>query len=209
MRSHADGQSEVSCRYPTSRDASRTPVLVAGAILAVAGAVACSDRSPTSSAAASSAAVSQATWHAPAGADAVQIPATGGVAVQVLSRSRFVDDIDATFRIKLEHATDVVHVDDPSDIVTARITVQPGGSFGWHTHHGPVMVSLASGELTIVHADDCSSQRYTAGQAFVDAGQGHVHVGFNAASTETVIYATFLDVPAGQGPTIPAQGPSC
>ena len=87
--------------------------------------------------------------------------------------------------------------------------MQPGGSFGWHTHHGPVMVSLAAGELTIVHADDCSTQRYTTGQAFVDAGQGHVHVGFNAAATETVIYATFLDVPAGQGPTIPVQGPSC
>ena len=142
-------------------------------------------------------------------AGAVEIPATGGVAVQVLSRSRFVDDIDATFRIKLHHATEVVHVDDPSDVVTARITVQPGGSFGWHTHHGPVFVSLASGELTIVHADDCSSERYIVGQAFVDAGQGHVHVGFNASAVETVIYATFLDVPAGQGPTIPAQGPSC
>ena len=208
MRSRRDDSSAaVSCRHLAWRPVRRAP-FVAAALLAATFA-ACSDKSPTASASLSTTGVRHTSGHGPSHAGAVAIPATGGVAVQVLSRSRFVDDIAATFRIKLEHATNVVHVQDPSDIVTARITVQPGGSFGWHTHHGPVMVSLTAGELTIVHADDCSSQRYTAGQAFVDAGQGHVHVGFNAATTETVIHATFLDVPAGQGPTIPAQGPSC
>jgi quercetin dioxygenase-like cupin family protein len=208
MRSRYDASSVANHRSSAPRTV-RCSSLIIGAMLAAATVASCADQPSTSSVGASRAAVASATGHAPTHAAPVEIPATGGVAVQVLSRSQFVDDIDATFRIKLEHATDVVHVSDPSDIVTARITVQAGGSFGWHTHHGPVMVSLAAGELTIVHADDCSSQRYTAGQAFVDAGQGHVHVGFNAGSSETVIYATFLDVPAGQGPTIPAQGPTC
>ena len=207
MRSRDDGSSMFSL-HPARR-AARPALLLTLALLVATAVASCSDKSPTSSASASHAGFSHATGRAPSHATPAEIPATGGVAVQVLSRTRFVDDIDATFRIKLEHATNVVHVSDPSDIVTARITVQPGGSFGWHTHHGPVMVSLTSGELTIVHADDCSLQRYTAGEAFVDAGQGHVHVGYNEASTETVIYATFLGVPAGQGPTIPVHGPTC
>lgn len=205
MHSREDGSAAPALRSRPPRGPSRAARFVASAVLVTATALACSEKAPTSSA---SAAAPTAT-RASAGALAVAIPAPGGVSVQVLARSRFVDDIDATFRLKLEHATEVVHVNDPSDVVMARITVQPGGSFGWHTHHGPAIVSLAAGELSIVHADDCSAQLYTAGQAFVDPGQGHVHVGFNAGTVETVAYVTFLDVPAGQGPTIPAQGPTC
>jgi quercetin dioxygenase-like cupin family protein len=205
MHSREDGSATPALRSGPPRGTSGATRFVASAMLAIVTALACSEKAPTSS----------ASVAAPPGvrpsddALAIDIPAPGGVAVQVLARSRFVDDIDATFRLKLEHATEVVHVNDPSDVVMARITVQPGGSFGWHTHHGPAIVSLAAGELSIVHADDCSAQLYTAGQAFVDPGQGHVHVGFNAGTVETVAYVTFLDVPAGQGPTIPAQGPTC
>jgi hypothetical protein len=45
--------------------------------------------------------------------------------------------------------------------------------------------------------------------AFVDPGQGNVHVGFNETAGETVIYATFLDVPRGQPATIAADDPGC
>ena len=53
------------------------------------------------------------------------------------------------------------------------------------------------------------TRRYGAGNAFVDPGQGNVHIGFNNSSSETVVYATFLGVPAGQAPTIPARNPGC
>jgi hypothetical protein len=132
----------------------------------------------------------------------------GGTAVQVLGRAAFPDDINAMFRIKYGKATAVVNVDGPSDVMVARITVQPGGSFGWHTHHGPVIVTVASGALSIINASDCVHRTYLANNAFIDPGQGNVHVGFNDSAAETVVYATFLDVPAGQGPTIPAD-PAC
>lgn len=183
--------------------------IVAVPLLITVVLAACADSAPTSTPSASALTSVRAAAHGSMGTETVPIPPTGGFAVQVLSRASFPDAIDAMFRIKLNRATKVVHVNDPSDVVVAKITIQPGGSLGWHTHHGPAIASVASGELTIIHADDCHVQRYAGGRAFVDPGQGHVHIGFNASAVETVVYVTFLDVPAGQAPTIAAQGPSC
>ena len=134
---------------------------------------------------------------------------SGGYVVQPLARGDFPDDIDMTFRIKLSSATKVVAVQGPSDALAARIIFQPGGSIGWHTHPGPVIVTVASGALSIINASDCVHRVYAAGKAFIDPGQGNVHVGFNETDGETVVYATFLDVPAGQPATIPADNPGC
>lgn len=205
MHSREDGSPTQSSRFPATRGSRRAVRVVVASLLAGAAVVSCSDKAPTSSATVPTHDASLV----PSEVSAALIPNPGGVTVQVLSRSTFVDDLVATLRLSLPHRKEVVHVKDPSEVIVAKITVQPGGSFGWHTHHGPVFVTLAAGELSIVHAGDCAYQRYTAGQAFVDPGQGHVHVGYNASSTETVIYATFLGVPPGQGPTIPVQGPSC
>jgi quercetin dioxygenase-like cupin family protein len=138
------------------------------------------------------------------------VPAqAGGFFVEPLARGNFLDDVDVTVKIQLSNATSVVHVREPSDALVARITFQPGGSVGWHTHPGPVFVTVASGALSIINASDCVHRVYTAGKAFVDPGQGNVHVGFNDTDGETVLYATFLDVPAGQPATIPADDPGC
>jgi len=131
------------------------------------------------------------------------------VTVEVLARGAFIDDLVATFRIKLDQATNVVHVADPSDMIHAKITWQPGAATAWHTHPGPVLVSVVSGAVTYVEASGCQSHIYGVGQAFIDPGQGHVHIGRNDTSGETVAYATFLQVPTGQGPTIPATDPGC
>ena len=133
---------------------------------------------------------------------------TGGFTVQALGRGRFLDDIDIKFKIK-GHGSEVAHVRDPSDVLVARLTFQSGGSVGWHTHHGPVIVTVASGELTLIDGDTCERRLYPAGTAFVDLGQGHVHLAFNGTAGETVAYATFLDVPVGQPATLPASNPGC
>ena len=36
----------------------------------------------------------------------------------------------------------------PSDILQAKIVVQPGGDTGWHTHPGPVIVVVKTGTVT-------------------------------------------------------------
>jgi hypothetical protein len=135
----------------------------------------------------------------------------GGFTIEPLARSAFPDAIDTTFRIKLDgRATQVVHVRDPSDVFVVKLTLEEGGSVGWHTHPGPAIVAVQSGTLGIINAHDCVERHYAAGQAFIDPGQGNVHVGFNAAAAgETVGFVTFLDVPSGQGPTIPAADPGC
>lgn len=176
-------------------------------LLATMAMAACSDRGPTASAPAY--ASTHVAARASADIRAFTVPPTGGFTVQVLSRARFPDITDATFRVKLDQATKVVHVDDPTDVVVAKVTLQPGGSVGWHTHPGPSITSVASGELTVIHADDCVTRRYAAGSALVDLGQGNVHIGFNASTVETILYVTFLHVPPGQGPTIAAPDPGC
>jgi hypothetical protein len=121
-------------------------------------------------------------------------------------RSTFTDHVHGKFRIKLEgHGTNVVNMHDPSRTLVARITVQPGAQFPWHTHSGPVVVTIAQGELVYVPASDCIERPYPAGTAFVDPGHGHVHTAFNRTGGPTVFYATFFEVPA-QGPLTITEG---
>jgi quercetin dioxygenase-like cupin family protein len=124
-------------------------------------------------------------------------------------RAMFTDDVDAKFKIKLDgQGTTVVNADDPSRTVVARFTVQPGAQFPWHSHRGPVIVNVTSGELVYVVADDCVERGYPAGTAFVDPGHGHVHTAFNPTDDVTVFVATFYEAPA-EGPLlIPAQAPA-
>jgi hypothetical protein len=133
----------------------------------------------------------------------------GGVSVSVLGRGAFTDDIGGQLRIKQDGGTNVVNFRDAADMVVARIAFEPGGSVGWHTHPGPALVTVTEGALTIVNAHDCVRRVYSAGEAFVDPGQGNTHVGFNDTAGETVVIATFLDVPAGQSPTVHTEDPGC
>lgn len=127
------------------------------------------------------------------------------------SRAVFPDPVDVKFKIKLDgHESMVVKVDDPSRTATVRFTVPPGVKFPWHTHRGPVIVNIVSGELVYVPADGCERHSYSAGTAFVDPGHGHVHSAVNpSSSTPTVFVATFLEAPAAPAPLlIPAETPA-
>lgn len=140
----------------------------------------------------------------------IVLPAPGGFSSQVLARGSFTDAIDATFRIKPNGGpTQVVHVDDPTQMVMARITIAAGGALPWHTHPGPALVTVAAGELTVIDGHDCEARRYVAGASFMDSGQGHVHTAFNPGTVEMVLYVTYLDVPVGASPLVPVAAPSC
>lgn len=143
---------------------------------------------------------------APSGAEEVT-PAPAAIAVELLTpRSSFTDDVRLKVRLKLDgRRADVVNLKDPSSTVVARITVQPGARFPWHTHRGPVLVNVAEGSLTYVNADDCVERHYDTGTAFVDLGRGNVHTAFNPSDEVTVLYATFLEAPAS-GPLTITEG---
>ena len=138
---------------------------------------------------------------------AAQEPPPPPISTELLTgRAAFTDDVDLKF--KLDGGTDVVNVKDPSRTAVARITVQPGAQFPWHTHPGPVVANVVQGELVYIAADDCKERAYPAGTTFVDAGGDHVHTAVNRTNAPTVVVATFFRAPA-EGPlTIPVQAPA-
>jgi quercetin dioxygenase-like cupin family protein len=125
------------------------------------------------------------------------------------SRAVFTDDV--RLKVKIKHdggKMRVVRVSDPSRTLVARYTVQPGAQFPWHSHLGPVVVNIAAGALVYLPADTCTEHTYTAGQAFVDPGQGHVHTAYNPGTEPTIFYATFFGAPAS-GPLLIPASPAC
>jgi anti-sigma factor ChrR (cupin superfamily) len=143
---------------------------------------------------------------APATADSHTPP----IAVEPLSpRSTFLDDV--SLKLKIKHpgqGTQVVHVADLSRVVVARITVQPGARFPLHTHPGPVVVNVVSGELTFVDPHGCVERVYPAGTAFVDSGRD-VHSAYGSSAQVTTLLATFFGAPAAGPLTIPEGPPPC
>lgn len=96
-------------------------------------------------------------------------------------------------RVKARGAGITIRTKGPRDLLVTSITVAPGGTFGWHTHPGPVLVSVASGTLSLYesHHHGCSKRSVGAGQGFVEAGE-HLHLARNEGSEPVRIYASFL-----------------
>ena len=93
-----------------------------------------------------------------------------------------------------------VQTKSSTDFVTQQIVIGPGGTTGWHSHPGPVLVTVKSGELTLVYGDDasCQGRIYRAGDSFVDRGDEVVHTALNRGSTNLEIWATYF-VPGTPG----------
>jgi quercetin dioxygenase-like cupin family protein len=145
------------------------------------------------------------------GGSAQANPTPTPIAIEVLTpRAAFTDDVSLQAHLKLDgHGTEVIKSANASRVVTTKVTMQPGAQVPWHTHHGPVFVTIAEGEVTYVASEGCTSRRYPAGTAFVDPGHGHVHAAVNSANTVTKFVATFFEAPDGDAPiTIPAEAPA-
>jgi quercetin dioxygenase-like cupin family protein len=87
------------------------------------------------------------------------------------------------------------------DLATQQIVIGPNGSTGWHSHPGPVLVTVKSGSLRLIYADDlsCEGTVYTAGDSFVDRGDEVIHIARNTSSVSNVeLWATYL-VPGDPG----------
>ena len=99
-------------------------------------------------------------------------------------------------------------VNDAADYYAVTNTVLPGGYSGWHTHPGPSVVVVKSGTATVYDGDDptCTPEIYPAGTAFVDPGDGHVHMVRNEGSG-TLVTQAFQIIPAGGTRRIDAPSP--
>jgi quercetin dioxygenase-like cupin family protein len=108
-------------------------------------------------------------------------PIAGG-SLQEAVRAKFMDD-EGGF-------TDGTEV---TDVRLVRFSVEPGGTFGWHQHGGPVWVIVNSGTLSIYRGDDptCTPQLYGRGTAFLDPGDD-THLGRNETGDTVEVYAIFM-----------------
>ena len=120
------------------------------------------------------------------------------------------------FHIRSTDGFDVeIKTKDNTDIAVSNVVVAPGGSSGWHSHPGPVLVVVKTGTITFYRAgkhggqngDDengnngtnaptCSRTVYPAGSAFVEVpAPGHVMLAKNEGGTEATITATYFAPP--------------
>ena len=93
-----------------------------------------------------------------------------------------------------------IRTEGTTSLSVSENRVAPGGHFGWHSHPGPAVALIKAGELTLYSGDDstCTGRTYSAGQAFVDSGQGHVHMARNLSQTDNLeVWVTYFDVPPG------------
>lgn len=74
------------------------------------------------------------------------------------------------------------------DIATQVIDFPPGSHSGWHSHPGPVFITVKTGTITFYDSNDptCSPTVRHAGEGFLDVGD-HAHIARN------------------EDPTVPAQ----
>src|SRR5918996_1633499 len=72
----------------------------------------------------------------------------------------------------------------------------------------PVRVVIESGTFTFYDGDDpdCDPQVFSAGDAFVDRGGGHVHIGRNESGAPVELSVTYL-LPQGASPRTDAPDP--
>ncbi len=94
------------------------------------------------------------------------------------------------------------------DVATQIITFQPGGQSGWHSHPGPVFVTVMSGAMTFYEADDpnCQPIVRTAGQGYVDRGE-HAHIARNESALPATNVVTYF-APVGAALRIDQPQPS-
>ena len=113
---------------------------------------------------------------------------------------------DPETKLKIETKGDL-------EVAVQRVVAAPGASFGWHTHPGLTTVTVASGTLTLYHAEHCTHGiEYSAGDSFSNLGH-EVHLARNNGTTDLVLFGWYL-VPAKTPPLAlridqPLPAPGC
>ena len=95
-----------------------------------------------------------------------------------------------------------------TDIVMVQLTVDPGGSSGWHSHPGGAIIVVKQGSITVHKAvgSQCQIETYSAGQAFLER-PGEVDQVTNDGTIPYILLVTFPRVPEGGSPRIDQPDP--
>ena len=94
------------------------------------------------------------------------------------------------------------------DYITRRITIEPGGSTGWHYHDGRVFGVIREGTLTRTMQDYSVVASPEGSAVTEDSGPSHVHVGRNLGPGPLVMWVDYIQ-PAGTPFAVDAPDPGC
>lgn len=134
-------------------------------------------------------------WICTLAAGGASASAPRGVTPTLLSRGTYdefnvrSDDPSFDFKAKAGPEIDVVVRRHDYDAAATTTT-------GWHTHPGPVFITVKEGTLTVYEWDDptCTPIEVTAGQGYVDTGHGHM---VRNESGEPAVDVTVIIAPVG------------
>ena len=93
-------------------------------------------------------------------------------------------------------------------INTVMITVKPGGSSGWHSHPGFVLVTVKQGAVTF-YDTSCSPTVYPEGTSFVESADDGPGLARNEGTIDYIAYATFVAPPGTTAFRIDEANPGC
>jgi quercetin dioxygenase-like cupin family protein len=93
------------------------------------------------------------------------------------------------------------------DYVLREITVDPGGSTGWHHHDGTLYAVVKKGVLTRTLADCTTTFVHHRGDTLIEE-PAHVHVGRNLAPVPMVLEVLYVN-PAGTPLSRDEPNPGC
>jgi len=98
----------------------------------------------------------------------------------------------------------------PIDIVVRTHDYAPGSSTGWHSHPGPVFITVLEGKVTFYEKDDptCTPKVVSKGEGYVDTGRGHIGRNESGAPAKDVT-VFFAPVSLPFRGELPAAAPLC
>jgi quercetin dioxygenase-like cupin family protein len=96
-----------------------------------------------------------------------------------------------------------IHAKDGLKVATQTITFQPGGQSGWHTHPGPVFISVKEGTMTF-YDENCNATVRIAGEGFLDTGLTP-HLARNESGAPATNVVTYFAPPSA--PTLRIDAP--
>lgn len=127
----------------------------------------------------------------------------------VLSTGTAERDIHAHASVKLpdEEFGAELHTYGASNFIVHDIKISPGGTTGWHTHPGIVMLTLAADSGPIEWYDaHCGKTTYKAGDAWTETTRLHDVV--NAGGIDAHFFITYI-VPKGVAKRTDEAAPRC
>ena len=129
------------------------------------------------------------------GASAVLATPPSGVAVVPLAPVAQFDEIRSNAKSGDWKAA--IKTKGVSDLHVVQVTINPGGTLGWHSHPGPSMVIVKSGTATFYQAKDrkCTPQALPTGSSLFEPA-GVVHIVRNEG-TEPLVNVVMQLLPAG------------